>query len=115
MGGERADYGASFRSDEYESSSTRSESSQSHSAARDEPPKREPPPAEESDGIPRTVEEACELLNVTPDTPHEEIAKVYKSMATVWHVDKAKSEADRKLRELKMKQINAAKDLLMKR
>lgn len=121
MGGERADYGESFRREGSGASGfhSSSRSDDHHNAGDDqryrEPPKQEPPPKEESDGIPRTIEEACELFNVTPDTPHEEIAKVYKSMAVVWHVDKATSEADRKLRALKMKQINAAKDLLMKR
>lgn len=120
MGGERADYGASFRSDDfhsggYDSSSTRSERSQSHSADRDEPPKKEPPPKEEHDGVPRTIEEACELFNVTPDTPNDVVDKIYKGMIQVWHPDKATTEAKRKLHEIKTKQINAAKDLLMKR
>ena len=75
----------------------------------------EPPRAKSADDLPETLEEACDLLNVTPDTPREEVSKVYTAMARVWHPDKATGDADRSKREAKMKQLNAAKELLLKR
>jgi hypothetical protein len=127
MGGEQADFGASFRSegerkDGFHSSSARDEQRYSDASEREstfesgrqtryegnaEEEKRSP------DDVPRTLEEACALLNVTTDTPPDEINRIYKAMAMVWHVDKVTSEADRKRHEAKMKQLNAAKDLLL--
>jgi len=66
------------------------------------------------DGLPETLEEACALLNVTPETPREEVNRIYTAMARVWHPDKATSDADRKRREAKMKQLNAARDLILR-
>ncbi|MGD9784639.1 MAG: J domain-containing protein [Hyphomicrobiaceae bacterium] len=129
MGGDRADYGASFRDDGFREDGFRSSSESSERARsyaheeeqasqrqqeeRHETKSEEPKPDE--DELPTTVAEACKLLNVTPDTPPEMIDKIYKAMIQAWHPDKAKNDTERKLHELKSKQLNAAKDLLLKK
>lgn len=66
------------------------------------------------DGIgEHALEEACVLLNVTPETPKDEVNRIYTAMARVWLRDKATSEADRKPWEAKMKQLNAAGDSML--
>ncbi|MCB1521099.1 MAG: J domain-containing protein [Hyphomicrobiaceae bacterium] len=127
MGGDHADYGANFRDDGFrddgfKSSSGGSERERSYAheedqasegrhESRHETNTEQPKPDE--DELATTVAEACKLLNVTPDTPPEMIDKIYKAMIQAWHPDKAKNETERKLHELKSKQLNAAKDLLL--
>lgn len=130
MGGDRADYGESFRRDEFRydgfgsSSSAGAEHARAYSSQQEETSERAEETHHQSkqekeerspDVMPQTIEEACKLLNVTPDTPPEAIERIYKAMIQAWHPDKAGNDAERKLHELKSKQLNAAKDLLLKK
>ena len=130
MGGDRADYGESFRRDEFRSdgfgssSSAGAEQARTHSSEREEFSERAGESHQEEkreeerrapEAMPQTIEEACKLLNVTPDTPPEAIERIYKAMIQAWHPDKAGNDAERNLHELKSKQLNAAKDLLLKK
>ncbi len=71
--------------------------------------------ANADEDLPRTLEEACALLNVTLDTPRDEVNRIYTAMARVWHPDKATGEADRERREAKMKRLNAAREFILGR
>jgi DnaJ-class molecular chaperone len=66
------------------------------------------------DAIPRTRAEALEVLGmgVTPDAGEAALKKIVDGLRSSWHPDRASDESDRQLRELRMKQINAAWDIL---
>jgi hypothetical protein len=60
--------------------------------------------------IPQTREEALLTLGmgVAPDVNEAAIKKIVDGLRQSWHPDYAKSDTERQLRELRMKQINAA-------
>jgi hypothetical protein len=64
--------------------------------------------------IPRNRAEALTVLGmgVTPDATKAAIKRIVDGLRMSWHPDHAKDEADRQLRELRLKQINAAWDIL---
>jgi hypothetical protein len=66
------------------------------------------------DRMPCTRAEALEVLGmgVTASANHAAIKKIVDGLRLSWHPDHAKDEADRAVRELRSKQINAAWDLL---
>jgi hypothetical protein len=81
----------------------------------------QPPPAEKpampsnwGDRIPATREEALQVLGmgVTPDANVAAIKKIVDGLRASWHPDHASGGADRQMRELRMKQINAAWDII---
>ena len=67
-----------------------------------------------SASIPRTRSEAIEILGmgVMPDANLAAIKKIVDGLRQSWHPDLARDEADRALREQRMKQINAAWDII---
>jgi hypothetical protein len=67
-----------------------------------------------SSNIPRTRNEAIEILGmgVVPDTSLAAMKKIVDGLRQSWHPDLARDEADRALRELRIKQINAAWDII---
>jgi hypothetical protein len=70
--------------------------------------------AELGDRMPSTRSEAYQVLGigVAPSASEAAIKKVVDALRVTWHPDHAKDEADRALRELRSKQINAAWELL---
>ena len=66
-----------------------------------------------SDELPQSRAQAYALLNIDEETTPEVANKIYRAMAQAWHVDRATDEADRKRREKKMKQLNAAKEYIL--
>jgi hypothetical protein len=66
------------------------------------------------DRIPQTRAEALQMLGmgVSPDTTETAMKKIVDGLRQSWHPDLAKSEIDRQLREFRVKQINAAWDLI---
>jgi hypothetical protein len=64
--------------------------------------------------IPRNRTEALTVLGmgVTPDATHIAIKRIVDGLRLSWHPDHAKDEADRQMREVRLKQINAAWDIL---
>lgn len=76
-------------------------------------PLRYTPPAMGSH-IPRTRNEAMEILGmgVTPDANLAAMKKIVDGLRQSWHPDLARDDADRALRELRIKQINAAWDII---
>ena len=67
-----------------------------------------------SDHVPQTRDEALRVLGmgVGPDVNDAAIKKIIDGLRLSWHPDHAKSAADRELRELRMKQINAAWEII---
>jgi hypothetical protein len=61
---------------------------------------------------PSTVFEAYRILGLNPDAPYAAVKKVVDALRMSWHPDHARDEADRLYREVRIKQINAAWDLL---
>jgi hypothetical protein len=66
------------------------------------------------DRMPQTRAEALQMLGigVAPTANEAAIKKIIDGLRQSWHPDLAKDEADRVMRELRSKQINAAWDLL---
>ena len=64
--------------------------------------------------IPRDRAEALSVLGmgVTPDATQVAIKRIVDGLRLNWHPDHAKDEADRQVREVRLKQINAAWDIL---
>ena len=64
--------------------------------------------------IPRTRSEAFEVLGlgVTPDATVVAIKKIVDGLRLSWHPDHASDPSNRELRELRLKQINAAWEIL---
>jgi hypothetical protein len=78
-----------------------------HGAAqRSDEPKTAAPDA------PATVFEAYRVLGLNPEAPYPAVKKVVEALRMSWHPDHARDEADRLYREQRIKQINAAWDLL---
>jgi hypothetical protein len=67
-----------------------------------------------SNDIPQTREQALQILGmgVTPDVGEVAIKKIVDGLRLSWHPDHAKSIEERQLREFRMKQINAAWDII---
>jgi DnaJ-class molecular chaperone len=51
-------------------------------------------------------------VGVSPNATETAMKKVVDGLRLSWHPDLAKDEADRQLREFRLKQINAAWDLI---
>lgn len=61
---------------------------------------------------PSTVFEAYRVLGLNPDAPDAAVKKIVDALRMSWHPDHARDEADRRYREQRIKQVNAAWDLL---
>lgn len=77
-------------------------------------PPRIQPPANWGDSIPQTREDALQVLGmgVAPEINETAIKKIVDGLRLSWHPDYASGPQDRELRELRMKQINAAWEIL---
>ena len=64
---------------------------------------------------PGTVEEACTFLGVNPRASEAVVKKVVDALRQNWHPDLADDDGDRRAREDRIKQINAAWDLIRAR
>jgi hypothetical protein len=63
-------------------------------------------------GLPATFGEACDFLGVNPRASEAVVKKVVDALRQNWHPDLANDEADRAVREERIKWINAAWDLI---
>lgn len=72
------------------------------------------PPMPLGDAMPRTREEALQVLGmgVAPDFNEAAVKKIIDGLRLSWHPDHATDPADRAKRELRLKQINAAWDII---
>lgn len=78
------------------------------------PASQEAPAPSEPD-VPTTTYEAYRILGLNPDAPDAAVKKIVDALRMSWHPDHARDEADRRYREQRIKQINAAWDLLKTR
>jgi hypothetical protein len=62
--------------------------------------------------MPRSVAEAYRILGINPDAAPAAAKKLIDALRMSWHPDYARDEADRRRREERMKQINAAWDMI---
>ena len=62
--------------------------------------------------IPSTRDEACFILGANREADAETLQRLVKALRQCWHPDLAQSDADRRHREARIKQINAAHDLI---
>lgn len=69
------------------------------------------------DEIPQTRKQALQVLGmgVMPDVQDAAIKKIIDGLRQSWHPDHAQSVEERQLRELRMKQLNAAWDIISKK
>jgi hypothetical protein len=70
---------------------------------------------QDHDGLPDNRSEACAFLGVNPLADDRVVKKVVDALRQNWHPDLASDDADRCRREARMKQINAAWDLIRQR
>ena len=62
--------------------------------------------------LPRSVSEAYHVLGINADVAPQVTKKLVDALRMSWHPDFARDEADRQRREDRMKQINAAWDMI---
>ncbi len=79
------------------------------------PASEETRPAFSEPDAPTTTYEAYRILGLNPDAPDAAVKKIVDALRMSWHPDHARDEADRRYREQRIKQINAAWDLLKTR
>jgi hypothetical protein len=73
------------------------------------------PEPSDSTGIPQSVSEAYRVLGMNSEATTAVAKKLVDALRMSWHPDHARDEADRLRREGRMKQINAAWDLIKDR
>jgi hypothetical protein len=71
-----------------------------------------PPAPGRGDWLPSTLSEALEVLGASPETGADMLKAIVKSLRRTWHPDLAAHEEDRRVRERKLKQVNAAWDIV---
>lgn len=67
------------------------------------------------DAAPASAAEAYEVLGINPNASRTIVKKIVDGLRQSWHPDHARDEADRRLREDRMKQINTAWDIIAAR
>jgi preprotein translocase subunit Sec63 len=72
----------------------------------------ESPGAEVAFDVPQTSFDAYRVLGLNSEAPAIAVKKVVDALRMTWHQDRARDESDRQHREHRIKQINAAWDLL---
>jgi hypothetical protein len=83
--------------------------SQTRSAPRQESPQPKPTMDE---WLPKSRADALRMLGAKPDTGTEALKRLVKRLRQTWHPDRANHEDDRRMREIRLKQINVAWDIL---
>jgi len=62
--------------------------------------------------LPKSRTEALRMLGAAPDAGKDTLKRLVKRLRQTWHPDRAKHEDDRRMREIRLKQINVAWDIL---
>jgi hypothetical protein len=65
-----------------------------------------------SGSVPRTTSEAYAVLGVNPDVSAGVLKKIVDALRMSWHPDHARDDDDRMVREVRMRQINIAWELI---
>jgi hypothetical protein len=69
-------------------------------------------PIEDDEWLPSNRSEALEVLGASPETTEHMLKKIVKNLRQNWHPDLASREEERRIRGLKLKQINVAWDII---
>jgi hypothetical protein len=64
------------------------------------------------DWLPKSRADALRMLGAAPDAGKDTLKRLVKRLRQTWHPDRAKHEDDRRMREIRLKQINVAWDIL---
>ena len=78
-------------------------------------PRQDPRPAPApsiDEWLPKSRAEALRMLGAAPDAGKDTLKRLVKRLRQTWHPDRAKHEDDRRMREIRLKQINVAWDIL---
>jgi DnaJ domain len=62
--------------------------------------------------LPRTTAEAYDVLGVNPDVSEDVLKKIVDALRMSWHPDRARDGGDRGEREVRIRQINVAWELI---
>ena len=62
--------------------------------------------------LPRTTAEAYDVLGVNPDVSEDVLKKIVDALRMSWHPDHARDGGDRGEREVRIRQINVAWELI---
>jgi len=65
--------------------------------------------------VPKDLREAYFVLGVNPDVSEDTLKRLVRALRQCWHPDVAQNDEDRSYREARIRQINVANDLIMKR
>jgi hypothetical protein len=66
----------------------------------------------QSEWLPTTLSEALDVLGASSETGADILKTLVKNLRRTWHPDLAAHEADRRVRERKLKQVNVAWDIV---
>jgi hypothetical protein len=69
-------------------------------------------PIEDDEWLPSNRSEALEVLGASPETTEHMLKKIVKNLRQNWHPDLVSQEEERRIRGLKLKQINVAWDII---
>jgi hypothetical protein len=69
-------------------------------------------PIEDDEWLPSNRGEALKVLGASAETAEHMLKKIVKSLRQTWHPDLASREEERRIRGLKLKQINVAWDII---
>ena len=83
-----------------------------NSAAQTAPDQSETYASADTHDEPQTMADAYRVLGINPDAAPAVAKKLVDALRMSWHPDHARDEGDRRTRESRMKQINAAWDLV---
>ena len=62
--------------------------------------------------IPKSRDEACFILGANREADADTLQRLVRALRQCWHPDLAQTDQDRTYREARIKQINAAHDLI---
>ena len=71
-----------------------------------------PTPPRQSEWLPTNLSEALDVLGASSETGADMLKTLVKNLRRTWHPDLAAHEADRRVRERKLKQVNVAWDIV---
>lgn len=86
-----------------------------HGAAGDGAAQQGASEARSAPRMPGSAQEAYQILGINPDAAPQVAKKLVDALRMSWHPDFARDDDDRRVREARMKQINAAWDIIKDR
>jgi preprotein translocase subunit Sec63 len=66
----------------------------------------------DAEWLPSNRNEALQVLGASSETAHDILKKTVRTLRQTWHPDLARREEERRVRGLRLKQINVAWDII---